>query len=222
MNNILREESSKEQNVDLYVESGQKITYFALNLPGVKRTFHLAKDASLEYVELNLLASSQDLEVFLDGEGAFFNASTLTIGTNGKYNFNQKVNHNAPRTNSNITNFAISFGDSNIVFKTIGKIENKMAHSSCKQLSKGIIISDNSAITSEPILLIDEYDVFASHGASIGKMSDEELFYLMSRGLSKEEALKLIIGGLINPFLERLPAADKDKFSLQVNELIKD
>ena len=54
------------------------------------------------------------------------------------------------------------------------------------------------------ILLIDEYDVHANHGAAIGKMSDDELFYLMSRGLSNKEAFKLILSGIINPFMDNL------------------
>ena len=59
-------------------------------------------------------------------------------------------------------------------------------------------------LKSLPILLIDEYDVHANHGAAIGKMSDDELFYLMSRGLSNKEAFKLILSGIINPFMDNL------------------
>ena len=65
-------------------------------------------------------------------------------------------------------------------------------------------MDDKSKISSLPILLIDEYDSMANHGAAIGKMSDDELFYLMSRGLSKEEAFMLIINGIIRPFVNNI------------------
>ncbi len=222
MNKEIIKESLDDEVSDIYIPKDKNVVYQALDLPGKKRVFHIAANASLELLELNTKANDRKLEVYLDEEGATFNASTLTVGDEGIFNYYQAVYHNAKNTTSNITNFAISLGKSNITFKTIGNIKNKMSNSNCRQLSKGIIISDESSITSEPILLIDEYDVFASHGASIGKMSDDELFYLMSRGLSKDEALKLIVGGLINPFLERLSEEDKNNFMDLIHNKIKD
>ena len=72
------------------------------------------------------------------------------------------------------------------------------------QKTKGIILDDESQISANPILEIDEYDVIASHGASIGAIDDEELYYLMSRGLTKEVAERMIINGLIYPFLNSI------------------
>ena len=69
-------------------------------------------------------------------------------------------------------------------------------------------MDNDSVIVAKPILLIDEYDCFANHGASIGKMSDEDLFYLMSRGLTKNEAFLLILEGIINPYIESIPRED--------------
>ena len=66
-------------------------------------------------------------------------------------------------------------------------------------------MDNDSVVVAKPILLIDEFDCFANHGASIGKMSDEDLFYLMSRGLTKNEAFLLILQGIINPYLASIP-----------------
>ena len=66
------------------------------------------------------------------------------------------------------------------------------------------ILDPTGECLAEPILLIDYYDVKAYHGATIGKISDDDLFYLMSRGLTKEEAFMLIINGLIEPFVKRI------------------
>jgi Fe-S cluster assembly protein SufD len=63
------------------------------------------------------------------------------------------------------------------------------------------MLSEHSEIACEPTLLIDEYNVEASHGAAIGKMDDLQLFYLLSRGLSETEAKALILSGYINPFI---------------------
>ena len=118
--------------------------------------------------------------------------------------FNQYVSHKAKNTESDISNFGICIRNANIKFDTTGKIEKDMNKSRCSQLSKGYLMDDKSKISSLPILLIDEYDSMANHGAAIGKMSDDELFYLMSRGLSKEEAFMLIINGIIKPFVNNI------------------
>ncbi|HRF71073.1 MAG TPA: SufD family Fe-S cluster assembly protein, partial [Candidatus Pelethenecus sp.] len=66
------------------------------------------------------------------------------------------------------------------------------------------------------------YDVIANHGASIGKMSDESLFYLMSRGLSKQEAFLLILEGIIAPFMNQIPDASlKNEINGKIEKMMK-
>ena len=82
-------------------------------------------------------------------------------------------------------------------------------------------MDNTSTITAKPILLIDEFDCFANHGASIGKMSDEDLFYLMSRGLTKDEAFLLILQGIVKPFVDGIPNEElRNNISESVNKLI--
>ena len=110
----------------------------------------------------------------------------------------------------------------NINFDITGYIKKGMPKSNCRQLSKGVVMDNYSSVTAKPILLIDEYDCFASHGASIGKMSDEDLFYLMSRGLTKNEAFFLILGGIVKPFIDRLPIENlKDETLKKINDMIE-
>ncbi len=214
-------EVKQNEAIEIFLNEDEVMTYYALDNQNKKRIFHLASNAKLEYYELNTKPLESDFEVLLEGDGATLEAKTLTIGDTKKYNYIQNVIHKEKHTNSNITNFAIGLNDSNVIFNTTGKIMKGMSGSDCRQLSKGIIISDNSKITSEPILLIDEYDVFAAHGASIGKMSDEEMFYLMSRGLTKDEALTLIVNGLIEPFLEKLGEEKHQKYEDIISEIIE-
>ncbi len=91
-----------------------------------------------------------------------------------------------------------------MVFEGIGKINKNMKRSIARQSNKGIVLGENSRLEANPLLLIDEYDVVASHGASIGKIDDEQLYYLMSRGLSLKVAERLIISGFLSPVLKVL------------------
>ena len=97
-----------------------------------------------------------------------------------------------------------------------------MNGSKASQLSRGVILDDDSNVTANPILLIDEYDCFANHGAEIGKINDEDLFYLMSRGLSKTEAFTLMLQGMVRPYIDSIPLESlKEEINSKVNNLIE-
>ncbi len=91
-----------------------------------------------------------------------------------------------------------------ITVNAVGCIEKGMDKSSSKQTTRGTILDETGKIEANPVLLIDNNDVSASHAAAIGKISDEGLFYLMSRGLSKKDAEKLIIAGFVNPMIKSI------------------
>lgn len=207
-------------NVSLKLEPNSTVTYIALN-PIEERQFILPEGAKLNYIAVNFESTTAKLLVELVGEGADFEGQTLTIGDKGLFSYQQEINHKAKATTSYITNLALSFGDSQIKYETIGHIFNKMNKSNCRQLAKGIIISENSSIEAKPILLIDENDVYAYHGAAIGKMNDDELFYLMSRGLTQEEALALLVSSMINPLVEALPTEVKPTIKSEIEKRIK-
>ena len=79
-----------------------------------------------------------------------------------------------------------------------------MKNSDVRQITRGLLLSPTGACLAEPILLIDYFDVKAYHGATIGKINDDDLFYLMSRGLTQNEAFMLVINGLVEPFVKGL------------------
>ena len=76
-----------------------------------------------------------------------------------------------------------------------------MKRSVARQQNKGIVLGVNARLDANPLLLIDEYDVEASHGAAIGKIDEEQLYYLMSRGLTHKNAQRLIISGFLSPVI---------------------
>lgn len=218
MNKIIIEKDSNDVNLE--ISANTEVTYIALK-PNLKREFTIHEDATLTLYYINFSQIKNQLDVKLVGKNANFIGNTLTIGQNDNYDYIQNIMHLAKNTKSNIVNLAISLGNSDINFTTTSHILNKMTKSECRQLAKGIIISKDSSISAKPILLIDENDVFAYHGAAIGKMSDDSLFYLMSRGLTQEEALKLIIGGMINPFVAALPSDLQKDINIEIEKRIK-
>lgn len=198
--------SNKFKELEIILEENSKL--YLDSLMFVPADFNikavLNKGSHLEYKHISSYQNDITLNVELKGEHASCNVNTLSIAKNFNSNFNTLVSHLAKNTKSDVKNYAISIDDSQIIFNTVGKIEKQMSKSNCVQLTRGINIGKNAQIKALPVLLIDEYDVVAKHGATIGKMSDNELFYLMSRGLSKSDAFKLILSGIINPFLETL------------------
>ena len=114
-----------------------------------------------------------------------------------------EVYHNAKNTQSKIENY-ITSNKAKVDVDVIGKIKKGMSNSNCVQKSRGIILSNDAKIKVMPVLLIDEFDVSANHGAAIGKLNDEDLYYLMSRGISKKDAEMLIVKGFLSPILSSL------------------
>ena len=140
----------------------------------------------------------------LVGEYSNVEVNVLSLAKNAKKDFSFHVNHLAPETKSSVSNYGISFQNGKNNFKVNGIIKPNMKNSDVRQITKGLILDPTGECLAEPILLIDYYDVKAYHGATIGKISDDDLFYLMSRGLTKDEAFMLIINGLIEPFVKRI------------------
>ena len=140
----------------------------------------------------------------LVGEYSSLEVNVLSLAKNANKNFLFYVNHLASETKSSVNNYGISFENGKNIFKVNGIIKPNMKNSDVRQLTKGLILHPTGECLAEPILLIDYYDVKAYHGATIGKISDDDLFYLMSRGLTKDEAFMLIINGLIEPFVKNI------------------
>ncbi len=213
-------DKTKNKNITLIAEPHSHIKYMILDSCNSERDFHI--QGSLDIVEVALEETIENTKISLENESAECFVKCLCISSNTKNHFTQNICHNAKNTISNISNVAVSMNQSNVIFDTTGKIEKGKSLSKCQQLSRGIVMDDSSVITAKPILLIDEYDCFANHGASIGKMSDEDLFYLMSRGLSKKDAFLLILQGIIAPFISSIEIEElKDKIEVKVSNLIE-
>lgn len=200
------ENNSSLLNMNIIIEANSILKYQYVNIKNnvsIKRATVL-RDATLKYQYISFGQSEDNFDILLKETSANVELNSLILSSNKVNSSKVYIMHEASYTNSNVSNYGIAINGSKIKFETIGKIENKMAKSDCRQLTRGILIGENSVVETNPILLIDEYDVKAYHGASIGKMSDDDLFYLMSRGLTKSEAFKLMLHGIINPFVSTI------------------
>lgn len=174
--------------------------------------------ANYSIAEVNDSATDSRTNIILQEEYASGTTKTVAI-TNKEQEakFVQLVEHKAKDTEGYIENYGVANNNSVLVFEGIGKIHKNMKRSKARQSNKGIVLGVNSRLDANPLLLIDEFDVIASHGAAIGKMDDEQLYYLMSRGLTLKNAERLIISGFLSPVLEKLTTNQlKEDFILTV------
>jgi len=160
--------------------------------------------------------------VLLNGIESKVNMEVLNIGKDSSESFvKQSIYHNEISTQSHINNWLIATDNAKLSYSVSGSIAKTKEFSKCHQSNKGIMLSDGCAITVEPVLLIDEYNVEASHGAAIGQMDELQLYYLQSRGLNEQEAKSLIISGYTTPFIHMIK--DKDvalQLTSQISRLI--
>lgn len=138
-----------------------------------------------------------------------------------KQNIDVLIVHEAPDTFGDMTNIGIANKRGKIILNGVEKIKKGMKRANAFQTLKGIITSDDANVEVNPILLIDEYDVAAGHGATIGKIEEDQLYYLQSRGLSRTEAEKLIINGFLTPIIDEIDDEPlKERFVNLVNSRI--
>ena len=213
-------DKTNSKSINLEAKKYSNVKYLILDSKNSKRELNI--NGELDLTLISLEKTNENLRVNLNDEYANANCKYLSIASGTNNTFKQYIAHNSKLTTSNITNVGVSMNKSDIVFDTTGFVAKGMNQSKCSQLSRGIVMDDVSSVTAKPILLIDEFDCFANHGASIGKMSDEDLFYLMSRGLNKKEAFLLILQGIIAPYISSIEIEElKNELQIKVSNLIE-
>jgi len=145
-------------------------------------------------------------DTHLVGDGSATNARTVTAGR-GKnvQNFTTNTVHVGLDTDGQISQRGVLAGKTTAIFNAIGKIEDGATRANAEQESRLLMLSGDARGDANPILLIDEDDVTAGHAASVGRIDEMQLYYLQSRGISQEEAERLIIHGFLAPVVNELP-----------------
>lgn len=177
-------------------------------------------EASVDNLELNHKRAHTRLNAYLLADDARIKIDHVVANATGfEQRFDCQVIHDKPNTTSELTNYGMCKNTSALVLNHIGIIERAAKNTSLSQSTKGIILDLKSSITADPILEINENDVFAKHGASIGAIDENDLYYLMSRGLTREESESLIITAFMKPYFRDIE--DKKFLELTTNTVKK-
>jgi Fe-S cluster assembly protein SufD len=183
----------------------------------------IKRDASLKLIGGFINHQSKiDINVFLKEEGANVYVHTVSLASlKQEQRLNVNIVHQAPHTSGDMTNVGIASMQGKIVLNGVGKIMKGMKHASAFQTLKGVILSHQAFVEVNPVLLIDEYDVKAGHGATVGKIDEDILYYLRSRGLTLAEAEKLFIHGYIKPVIDEIKDESlRESVMLEMNHRI--
>lgn len=143
----------------------------------------------------NIFSIKEMIIVNLNGINADFEYNFKTI-SNNKETYDYHIFHNYNNTISNIKNNGVCIKDGNIIYQVSSFVPKEITGCIVNQNNRIINLTDNKCEI-KPNLYIDSFDVEASHSALIGKFSDEEMFYIQSRGIDYKNALKLLITGFL-------------------------
>ena len=145
--------------------------------------------------------------VSLADEHAKYIGSGVVITNSTNCNNSLKVNHIAPSSVSDCSFKTVSRGNANVTFNGKILVEKNCSNSVSNQISKGLIMNEEARVNLIPKLEINNDDVICSHGAASGKPDENVLFYLTSRGISREEAEKIYIQGFLGEFIDKIDNA---------------
>ena len=160
-----------------------------------------------------------DITINLNGEGAVCRWHLASLSEKNEHKeFAVNIYHNALNTYSKMDNYGVVRDNAKLVFAGIGKICNGMHGSKAHQNAKIMVFDKLSNGVAKPVLKIDENDVEASHAAVVGKINDEHIFYLTSRGLTEDEAKRLITFGYLKPIIKGF---EDDEFKEEIINLIE-
>ena len=212
--------------VEIFVKEGAKMRYSSIenwsrnvyNL-NTKRAL-VDKDATMVWVSGNMGSGVTMLYPcsVLRGQGARTdNLSVAFAGEGQIQDVGAKAIHAAPYTSSKIHSKSISKNGGVANYRGLVKIMPQAKGSTTSVVCDGLLLDDLSASSTIPQLQVENNDVDAAHEAKVGKISEEAIFYLQSRGLSEEEAMQMIISGFIQPIVRELPL----EYAVELNKLIE-
>jgi len=178
------------------------------------------QNASMEWLDGNLGSklTMKYPSCYLVGEGAHGEILSIAYAGDGQHqDTGGKVVHAAPRTTSSIVSKSISKGTGRATYRGLCKVYEGSNHAKSNVECDALLINDTSRTDTYPYIEIEERDANVGHEATVSKVGEEQLFYLMSRGMSEAEAMALIVRGFIEPIAKELPL----EYAVELNRLIE-
>lgn len=199
---------------EVIAKAGAKVQYGAVDTLAegvttyVNRRGTAGRDARIEWA-LGLMNEGNTISentTNLMGDGAYGDTKTVVVGRGEQtQNFTTSVVHYGKNSEGYILKHGVMKDSASSIFNGIGHILHGASKSNAEQESRVLMLSDKARGDANPILLIDEDDVTAGHAASVGRVDPVQLYYLMSRGIPKKEAERLVIHGFLAPVVNQLP-----------------
>jgi len=175
---------------------------------------------TMEWVDANLGSklTMKYPSCYLIGPGAHGEILSMAFAGKGQHqDAGGKVIHFAPHTSSKITSKSISKSGGRASYRGLLKVHKEAEDVKSSVVCDALLLDENSRSDTYPYIEIDAEDVTIGHEASVSKVGEEQLFYLMSRGLSNEEATTMVVSGFIEPLVKELPM----EYAIELNRLIQ-
>lgn len=212
--------------IEIIVKKGARVRYTTIqnwstnvyNLVTQRALVH--QDATMEWVDANLGSklTMKYPSCYLLEPGAHGEILSMAFaGANQHQDAGGKMIHFAPHTSSKITSKSISKAGGRTSYRGLLKVHKGAEDVRSNVVCDALLLDPQSRSDTYPYIEIDEEDVTIGHEASVSKVGEEQLFYLMSRGLSEEAATTMVVSGFIEPLVKELPM----EYAIEMNRLIQ-
>jgi Fe-S cluster assembly protein SufB len=212
--------------IEIVVNKGARVRYttiqnWSVNVYNlVTQRALVYEQATMEWVDANLGSklTMKYPSCYLLGEGARGEILSLAFAAKGQHqDAGGKVIHAAPHTTSKVTSKSISKGGGRTSYRGLLKVYKGAVGARSSVVCDALLLDPQSRSDTYPSIEIDEDNVNIGHEATVSKVGEEQLFYLMSRGLNQEEATSMVVSGFIEPLVKELPM----EYAVEMNRLIQ-
>ena len=214
--------------VEVIARSGAQVKFAAIDRLGenvtayISRRGKLGNDASIDWAigvmnEGNVVA---DFDSDLIGNGSHADLKVVALSSGRQVQgIDTRVTNYGCNSIGNILQHGVILEKATLTFNGIGHIIKGAKGADAQQESRVLMLSDQARSDANPILLIDENDVTAGHAASIGQVDPEDMYYLMSRGLDKSTAERLVVRGFLGSVIVEIPVKEvRDEMIATIEE----
>ncbi|HEU5369700.1 MAG TPA: Fe-S cluster assembly protein SufB, partial [Ktedonobacterales bacterium] len=212
--------------VEIIVQKGARVRYTTIQ-NWSKNVYNLVTkraaayaDATMEWVDGNLgsKVTMKYPAVLLMEPGARGEVLSVAFAGNGMHqDAGAKVTHLAPHTSSQILSKSISKGTGRASYRGLVRVNPNAHHSKSNVRCDALLLDEEARTDTYPTMRLENSQVEIGHEATVSKVGEEQLFYLMSRGLSENEAYSMIVNGFIEPITKELPM----EYAVELNRLIQ-
>ncbi|PID85382.1 MAG: Fe-S cluster assembly protein SufB [Chloroflexi bacterium] len=212
--------------IEIHVKKGARCRYSTIqnwstnvyNL--VTQRSIVEENGTMEWVDANLGSkiTMKYPAVILKGDGAHGEVLSIAFATEGQYqDAGGKAIHLAPNTTSRIISKSICKNGGRSSYRGLLKVKSGTGNVKSNVVCDALLLDEHSRSDTYPYIEINEDDVTIGHEASVSKVGEEQLFYLMSRGISEEMAISMIVNGFLEPLVKELPM----EYAIEMNRLIQ-